>query len=59
MGRSKHLAWGLTAAIVDNSDLWEEEISLDGDQYLVDGEWRDLSVREEVIKIKGKKDLKL
>ena len=59
MGRSKDMTWGLTASIVDNSDLWEEELSKDGKQYLVDETWRDLSVREEVIKIKGKDDLKL
>ena len=57
MGRSKDMTWGLTASIVDNSDLWEEELSKDGKQYLVDDEWRDFSVREEVIKIKGKADL--
>ena len=36
MGRSKDMTWGLTASIVDNSDLWEEELSSDGKQYLVD-----------------------
>ena len=36
MGRSKDITWGLTASIVDNSDLWEEELSSDGKQYLVD-----------------------
>ena len=59
MGRSKDMTWGLTAAIVDNSDLWEEELNFDGNKYLVDAKWRDFSIREEVIKIKGKEDLKL
>ena len=53
MGRSNHITWGLTAAIVDNSDLWEEELSVDGKSYLVDGEWKELEVIEEVIKVKG------
>mmetsp|Transcript_27706 Transcript_27706/g.32575 ORF Transcript_27706/g.32575 Transcript_27706/m.32575 type:complete len:160 (-) Transcript_27706:1321-1800(-) len=59
MGRSEHLAWGLTAAIVDNSDLWEEQLNEEGTHYLVDGEWRELEVLEEVVKIKGKEDLPL
>ena len=27
MGRNKNLAWGLTAQIGDNSDVWEEELN--------------------------------
>ena len=46
------MAWGMTAPVMDNSDLWEEEISEDGTQYLVDGQWRDLKRSDEVIKVK-------
>ena len=59
MGRSKDLAWGLTAAIVDNSDLWEEELNEAGTHYKVDGQWRELEIIEEVIKVKGQDDQKL
>ena len=53
MGRSNNLTWGLTAAIVDNSDLWKEELNDAGTHYLVDGEWRELESIDEVIKVKG------
>ena len=57
MGRTKNITWGLTAAIVDNSDLWEEELNEDATKYLVDGEWKDLKIIEEVFRVKGKPDV--
>ena len=57
MGRTKNITWGLTAAIVDNSDLWEEEFNEDATKYLVDGEWKDLKIIEEVFRVKGKPDV--
>jgi len=53
------MTWGLTAAIVDNSDLWEEQLNEDETQYFVDGKWRDLKIIEEVIKVKGEDDYQL
>jgi len=52
MGRSAHMTWGLTAAIVDNSDLWEEQLNKKRDRYFVDGEWRKLKITGEYIKVK-------
>ena len=53
IGRHNTLAWGITASQLDTSDLWQEEINNDFTKYKVDGEWRDLTYREEVIRIKG------
>ena len=53
MGRHNTLAWGMTAAQLDTSDLWQEEINSDFTKYKVDGEWRELTFREEIIKVKG------
>lgn len=58
-GRTAHLTWGITATIADNSDLWEEEINEAGTHYSVDGEWRELEIIEEVIKVKGQEDVPL
>ena len=44
IGRSKHLSWGLTAALSDVSDLFRERIDESGTKYFVDNEWRDLKV---------------
>lgn len=59
MGRSRDMTWGMTAPVMDNSDLWEEEISEDGTKYLVDGQWLDLDQSDEVIKVKGQEDVNL
>ena len=56
IGRTEHVSWGLTAAMVDNSDLWQEELNEAGTHYLVDGEWRELEILEEVIRIKDQPD---
>ena len=59
IGRSNHLAWGFTASRADTSDLWEETLSEDGTEYLVDGEWRKLEITEQVIKTFMGEDKKL
>ena len=43
IGRTDKVAWSLTAALSDSTDIWEEEISENEKQYKVDGEWHDLT----------------
>ena len=47
----------MTIALADSSDLWEEELNEEGTQYLVDGEWRDLTQVTYEIKIAGQETL--
>lgn len=51
IGHNDRIAWGVTNARPDVQDLFVETI--DGDRYLFEGEWRDLTVREERIEVKG------
>ena len=51
-GRNKSLSWAITATLVDNTDLWEEEINEEYTHYLVDGEWRDIKKIYEQILVK-------
>ena len=53
MGRTESTSFGMTSALNDISDLWQEEITEDGKHYKVDGELRTISYIEEIIKIKG------
>ena len=53
IGRSKNISWGQTAPLADSSDLWQEEISEDGKQYKLDGQWVDLKIEKHSIKVKG------
>jgi acyl-homoserine lactone acylase PvdQ len=57
IGKSKNISYGQTAALCDISDLWQETVNEDLTKYFVDGEWKDLRIVKESIKIKGKPDL--
>jgi len=48
------LSWGITAPLADSSDLWQEQLSEDESQYLLDGEWKDLKIDSEPIVVKGR-----
>jgi penicillin amidase len=51
IGHNDRIAWGFTNLGPDVTDLYLEK--LDGDRYLVDGQWRDLDKRQETIKVAG------
>jgi penicillin G amidase len=51
IGHNDRVAWGFTNLNPDVTDLYLERVQ--GDRYEVDGVWRDLAVRTEVIKVAG------
>ncbi|NJC63334.1 penicillin acylase family protein [Planosporangium flavigriseum] len=53
IGHNDRVAWGFTNLGPDVTDLYLEKV--DGDRYLVDGQWRDLDKRQETIKVAGGK----
>jgi penicillin G amidase len=54
-GHNGHAAWGVTAGLTDNADLFLEELRRDGDawQYRQGDRWLPCQVRREVIRVKG------
>ena len=53
-GHNEHIAWGMTNVSVDNIDFYIETINPENEnQYKLNGEWKDLEIRKETIKIKG------
>ena len=53
-GHNEKIAWGETNLMVDDIDLFAEKINPDNtNQYFFNGEWKNMVVREEIIKIKG------
>lgn len=52
-GFNQYIAWGETNATRDVIDWYKIEFNEDRTQYRYDGQWKDLSVRVEEIKIKG------
>ena len=54
-GFNQHIAWGETNATRDVIDWYKIEFNEDRSKYRYEGEWKDVSVRVEEIKIKGAK----
>jgi penicillin amidase len=52
-GHNGHAAWGVTAAIVDNTDLFIEQIGPDGASVRVGDGFVPCTVREETIRVRG------
>ncbi|MCS6995133.1 MAG: penicillin acylase family protein [Anaerolineales bacterium] len=53
IGHNAHIAWAVTNARPDVQDLFIETLNEDGTQYLFKDEWKPLTIREEVIQVKG------
>lgn len=54
VGHNDSIAWGMTYVSVDDIDFYLETINpSDTNQYLLDGEWHNMEIREEIIRIKG------
>ena len=51
IGHTRHHSWGITMFENDDIDLYRETI--EADRYLHGGEWRDLDIRTETIKVAG------
>ncbi|GLZ75729.1 peptidase S45 [Actinorhabdospora filicis] len=52
IGHNASIAWGFTNLGPDVTDLYVERV--DGDKYLVDGNWLPVESRQETIKVAGK-----
>jgi penicillin amidase len=57
IGHNARIAWGFTNLDPDVTDLYLEKVR--GDQYEVDGQWRQLSIRTETIEVAGGKPVTL
>ncbi|KRX07979.1 hypothetical protein PPERSA_10614 [Pseudocohnilembus persalinus] len=57
IGKFDHYAHGVTILFADISDLYLEQIDFENQKYKVDEEWKDLQIRQEIIKVKGRQDV--
>ncbi len=54
LGQNQHYAWGFTNVMVDDTDFYVEVTDDEHpDQYFHDGVWRDMTLHEEIIPVKG------
>ena len=56
-GHNEHVAWGFTALYADVQDLYVERLQ-DGNYLGSDGQWRPMTVDHELIRVRGRKDVK-
>lgn len=56
-GHNDSIAWGMTNVMVDDLDFYAEKLNNDSTKYLLDGEWKDLLIKKEVIKTKEGEDI--
>jgi penicillin amidase len=53
-GHNEDIAWGMTNVAVDDLDFYLETINpADSNQYLLDGEWKNMRIVKEEITVKG------
>jgi len=53
-GHNDRIAWGFTNVMVDNTDFYLEKINPENPhQYELNGEWREMEVKKEKIKVSG------
>jgi len=58
LGHNRWIAWGVTAALCDDADLYREKVHpRDPDRYLVGDEWVKTDSAEERIRIRGGKEI--
>ena len=51
-GHNDSIAWGMTNVMVDDLDFYAETLNEDSTKYLLDGEWKNLLIKNEIIKTK-------
>ena len=57
IGKNKNIAWTVTNVMADDTDFYFEKLDEGNIQYLLDGEWKNLSRSEEIIKVKDSLDV--
>jgi penicillin amidase len=57
-GTTEDLAWGISASLVDTSDIYREKINSKSKKYEVDGEQKSLKIERYDIKVKGEETIK-
>ena len=57
-GHNDSIAWGMTNVTVDDLDYYAETLNEDSTKYLLDGQWKDLLIKEEIIKTKEGEEIR-
>jgi penicillin G amidase len=59
-GHNQDIGWGMTNVTVDDLDFYLETINpADSNQYMLDGEWKDMRIETEEIIVKGTEEAEI
>ncbi|HQI40948.1 MAG: penicillin amidase [Ignavibacteriales bacterium UTCHB2] len=56
IGKGENISWVLTNVMNDDSDFYVEKLDSSKTKYFLNGEWKDLKIIKDTIKVKSKKD---
>lgn len=59
IGKNENISWTLTNIMLDDADFYIEKLDSTGTKYLLDNNWKDISITEETIKVKDSLDIRL
>jgi penicillin G amidase len=59
IGKNQNISWTLTNIMLDDADFYIEKLDSTGTKYLLNNNWKDLTVTSETIKVKDSLDVKL
>lgn len=57
IGKNKNISWVLTNVMADDSDFYLEKIDYENKKYFFNDEWKNLTIREDTIRIKDSADV--
>lgn len=57
IGKNENIAWGLTNLMLDDCDLFIEQLDGTNSKYFVDGNWKNLIIKTDTIKVKDSSDV--
>lgn len=59
IGHNRQIAWGVTAGLCDDGELYREKLHPDEpDLYLAGNQWTRMAVVEETLRVRGRKEVK-
>jgi penicillin amidase len=59
IGKNQNISWTLTNIMLDDADFYIEKMDSSGTKYLFNNEWKEISVINEIIKVKDSADVTL
>ncbi len=52
IGKNQNIAWAMTNVMADDADFYVEKVDSTGQNYLLDGAWKKLSIVKDTIRVK-------